>query len=185
MKAALVVIDVQRALCTGQYAAFEASRVIERINEILERARDAGVPVILIQHESRGGALDYGTDGWQLAESLNILPSDIFVRKTATDSFHKSELQAVLQRHEIQSLVICGFQSEFCVDTTTRRALGLGYPVILVSDGHTRREYSLMPGAKICRHHNVTLRSWTRRPDGRQSAQSGEDSGGLEGPRGL
>ncbi len=161
MKSAVVVIDVQRALCTGPYAAFAASSVIQRINEVVEKARAAGAPVIFIQHESRGGVLDYGTDGWQLAEGLNALPSDIFVRKTATDSFHKTELQAVLQRHEVQSLVICGFQSEFCVDTTTRRALGLGYPVILVSDGHSTIDNEVLPAAQISRHHNVTLANIT------------------------
>ena len=161
MKSAVVVIDVQRALCTGQCAAFAASSVIERINEVLEKARDAGAQVIFIQHESRGGALDYGTDGWQLAEGLNALRSDIFVRKTATDSFHETELQAVLQRLGVQSLVICGFQSEFCVDTTTRRALGLGYSVTLVSDGHSTMDNEVLPAAQISRHHNVTLANIT------------------------
>ena len=161
VRSAVLVIDVQRALCTGEYAAFEASLVIQRINEVLGRARAAGAPVILIQHESRGGALDSGTAGWQLAEGLRTAASDLFVRKTATDSFHETELQAVLQGLQVQRLVICGFQSEFCVDTTTRRALGLGYPVTLVSDGHSTMDNEVLSAAQITRHHNVTLANIT------------------------
>ena len=36
-----------------------------------------------------------------------------------------------------ERLVICGLQSEYCGDTTTRRALNLGYGITLVADGHS------------------------------------------------
>lgn len=157
MKSAVLVIDVQQGLCSGKYAMFEADRVIERINEVSQRARAAAVPVIFIQHEAGDGVLDYGSDRWQLAQGLKTLPSDVFIRKTATDSFHKTELQAVLQGLGVQGLVVCGLQSDFCVDTTTRRALGLGYPVTLISDGHSTMDNEVLSAAQITRHHNVTL----------------------------
>lgn len=53
--------------------------------------------------------------------------------------------------------VICGLQSEFCVDTTTRRALALGYPVTLVSDGHSTMDNGVLSAAQISAHHNETL----------------------------
>ncbi len=161
MKPAVLVIDVQRALCEGQFAAFEADRVIARINEVLEKARAASVPVVFIQHESRDDLFKHGTDGWQLAEGLNALPSDIHLRKTATDSFHKTDLHAILQNSGINELVICGFQSDFCVDTTTRRALSLGYPVVLVSDAHSTIDNEILTAAQISQHHNVTLANIT------------------------
>lgn len=159
MKSALLVIDVQQVMCAGKYAAFDVAGVIERINSVADRARAAGVPVVFIQHESEDGVLDYGTDGWKLAEALDARPSDTCLRKTATDSFHKTALQAILQGKGIEHLVICGLQSEFCVDTTTRRALGLGYSVTLVSDGHSTMDNEVLPAALISRHHNVTLAS--------------------------
>lgn len=54
-------------------------------------------------------------------------------------------------------LVVCGFQSEFCVDTTTRRALALGYPVTLVADGHSTTDNGVLSAAQISAHHNATL----------------------------
>jgi len=53
--------------------------------------------------------------------------------------------------------VICGLQSEFCVDSTTRRALALGYPVTLVSDGHSTLDNGVLTAAQISAHHNQTL----------------------------
>jgi nicotinamidase-related amidase len=90
MHTALLVIDVQQALCSGEYKAFESERVIDRINSVTRRARSAGAPVIMIQHESQGGPLDFGTDGWRLADGLEVQATDILLRKKATDSFHQT-----------------------------------------------------------------------------------------------
>jgi nicotinamidase-related amidase len=86
-----------------------------------------------------------------------MAPSDTRIRKTATDAFHHTQLLATLQARGIRRLVICGFQSEFCVDTTTRRALALGYPVTLVADGHSTLDNRVLKAAQISAHHNETL----------------------------
>ena len=158
MSTALLVIDVQQALCCGEYKAFEAERVIERINLVARKMRAAGAPVVMIQHESQGGGLlDFDTEGWALADGLETLATDILLRKKATDSFHQTDLHPLLQARGITQLVICGLQSEFCVDTTTRRALALGYPVVLVADGHSTQDNRVLSAAQITAHHNETL----------------------------
>ena len=161
MTTALLIIDVQHGLCTGEYEAFEAIRVIERINVVSRKMREAGAPVVVIQHEAPDGPLKYGTEGWKLAAGLDVQPTDIHVRKKATDSFHNTDLQGILQAHGVNKLAICGLQSEFCVDTTTRRALALGYPVTLVSDGHSTMNNSVLSAAQITAHHNETLANIT------------------------
>jgi nicotinamidase-related amidase len=161
MPTALLIIDVQQGLCTGEHAAFEAGRVIERINTVSRKARAAGAPVILIQHESPEPPLQHDSAGWQLAEGLHTEPGDLRLRKRATDSFHNTELQSMLQARGIDHLVICGLQSDFCVDTTTRRALALGYPVTLVADGHSTVDNGVLSAAQITAHHNATLSNIT------------------------
>lgn len=157
MPSALLVIDVQAALCSGPYEAFEAKRVIDRINLVSGRMREAGALVVLIQHESTDGPLVHGSPGWQLADGLAVATSDVRLRKTATDSFHRTELHELLQSRGIDRLVVCGLQSDFCVDTTVRRALALGYPVTLVSDGHSTLDNGLLTAAQISAHHTLTL----------------------------
>ena len=157
MNNALLIIDVQQALCSGDNAAFECHRVIDRINLVSTQARTAGALVVLVQHEAPGTAFEHGTAGWQLADGLVVQGTDVRLRKKATDSFHQSDLQAVLQQHSVESLVICGLQSDFCVDTTTRRALALGYPVTLVSDAHSTVDNAVLGAAQISAHHTATL----------------------------
>lgn len=159
MPTAMLIIDVQQVLCSGEQAAYEVERVIDRINLVSRKARAAGAPVVVIQHETQGGGMDYGTENWTLAPALETQAGDIRFRKTATDSFHRTKLHELLQSRCITSLVICGLQSEFCVDTTIRRAMALGYPVVLVSDGHSTVDNGILSAAQISAHHNKTLSS--------------------------
>jgi nicotinamidase-related amidase len=139
MTTALLIIDVQQAMCTGDYAAFDIDRVIDRINVIAAGARSAGLPVVLVQHQEDEGPLQSGTEGWQLAARLHTQPDDLRVHKATPDSFHRTELHPLLQSQDVQRLVVCGLQTEYCVDTTVRRALALGYEVLLVADAHSTR----------------------------------------------
>ena len=161
MCTALLIIDVQQALCSGVGEVFEAARVIENINLAAAKARDARVLVVLIQHETDEGSFVYGSLGWQLADGLGVEPSDVRIRKRAPDSFHRTELKDLLDQHSIEQLVICGLQSDFCVDTTTRRALALGYPVVLVADGYSTVDYCILSAEQISAHHNETLANIT------------------------
>ena len=161
MPTALLVIDVQQAFCEGKAAAFEVARVIERINVASAKARAAGAPVIFVQHETPAGLLAHGTPAWQLAQGLETAAGDLFIRKTTPDSFQKTDLEATLTRHGVTEVAICGLHSEFCVDTTTRRAAALGYPVTLVADAHSTQDKEHLSAAQIIRHHNETLTNVT------------------------
>lgn len=157
MTTSVLVIDVQQGLCEGENAAFDCVGTIARINLVTRKARAAGAAVIFIQHESTFGYLERGTTEWQLADGLEVHPSDIRVRKTTPDAFLKTDLEATLRSRGTSKLVVCGMHTEFCVDTTSRRALALGYPVVLVADGHTSAgNYAIGP-QQVIDHHNATL----------------------------
>ncbi len=157
MNNAVLVIDVQQGLCEGPEAAFDCAGVLTRINLVTRQARKAGAPVIFVQHESASGFLEYGSAAWQLVDGLEVKPADLFIRKTTPDSFLRTELELLLKKYQVVSLVICGMHTEFCVDTTTRRALALGFPVILVSDAHTSAGNITLSPQQVIDHHNVTL----------------------------
>ena len=156
-KTALLIIDVQQGLCEGEQCAFESAQVIERINAVSAKARAAAALVVFIQHESKSGYLGFNSREWQLAQGIEAISSDVRLRKTTPDSFHKTELESLLKLNGITELVICGMHTEFCVDTTTRRAKALGYPVVLVSDAHTTVDNQYLTAEQIIGHHNVTL----------------------------
>jgi nicotinamidase-related amidase len=154
---ALVVVDVQQGLIQG----FEDDwlEVLPVINALVSRARGAGAPVVLVQHcgPTPAHPLHRSHPGWALHPALDPRPGDLRVEKTWSDAFRDTNLDALLHEAAITRIVLVGAQTEFCVDTTARRAVSLGYDVDLVGDGHTTSENGLLSRDQIIAHHNQTL----------------------------
>jgi uncharacterized protein len=160
-RTALIVIDVQRALFEPEPRPFEADAVLDRIRRLAQRARAAQVPVVWVQHERAAHALAHGSEGWSLPAAVQADAADHFVRKTSPDAFLRTGLAEWLAARQVDHLVICGYASEYCVDTSTRRAAGLGLAVTLVADAHTTHDKPHASGAAIRAHHNATLPALT------------------------
>lgn len=136
---ALVIIDVQVGLIEPAYTGKE---VLERIGTLLAQARETKTPVIYVQHDGpKGDSIEVGTDGWRIHPSIAPQEGEPVIRKRASDSFYDTTLQQELSKHGIKHLVVAGGQTEYCVDTTIRRATTMGYNVTLVGDAHTTDEY--------------------------------------------
>lgn len=160
MTTALLIIDIQHALCFGDDAAFGIESVIDKVNALSTRARAVASPVILVQHEEDEGPLQFGSDGWALAAGLVIADEDLRLRKRTPNSFHGTDLHRLLQERGVSHVVVCGLQTEFCVDTTVRQALPLGYDVTLAADAHSTTDGALL-AEQVVAHHNRTLRWMT------------------------
>ncbi len=156
MSLALLVIDVQRGLFETEPPPADAASVVDRINDLAARARAKGVPVIYVQHE-RAGSLEAESPAWQLDPRLQVDASDRRIRKCTPDSFLRTGLDEVLAFLGVEELVLCGYATEFCVDTTTRSAAAHGYAVTLAADAHTTHDKPHATAAQIRAHLNATL----------------------------
>ncbi len=165
MSIALVIIDVQNAILQGKadgarQAVLEAALdcVVGRLAGLQIEARQADVPVILIQHDGPDGhRLARGSDGWRIRAELAPQAGDVVVHKTAADAFYATDLQQRLMERGIRHLVIGGCMTQFCVDTTCRSAVAHGFDVTLVGDGHTTADMGGLSFEQIIAHHNAVL----------------------------
>ncbi|MFB9137622.1 isochorismatase family protein [Vibrio olivae] len=155
MSTALLVIDVQSALFEVEPAPYEGQEVVERINRLTQWAHQQGHCVIFIQHED--AQMGYQTSAWALQHQLILDSRDHYVRKTTPDSFLGTNLSEILAERDVKHLIISGYASEFCVDTTVRRAAALGYTVDLAANAHTTHDKPHASGGQIRQHHNATL----------------------------
>lgn len=153
---ALLVVDVQ----VGQIErpVFRAAEVLGHIGELLGRARAAGAPVVYVRHETPEGELFApGSRAWEIHPSVAPAAGEPVVAKRAADAFHETELREVLERLGVRRLVVAGCRTEYCIDTTCRRATTLGYDVTLAADAHTTTDNGVLGAADIVAHHNATL----------------------------
>ena len=151
---ALLVIDMQIGLVEG---AHQEGMVLDRIADLIGRARHAKVPVIHVQHHHATYApLKAGASTWHLHPRVAPVEGERVIGKMASDSFHETPLLDELRRLGVTHLVVTGMQTEFCVDTTCRRAISLGLDVTLVRDAHTTIDAEF-PAELIIRYHNSVL----------------------------
>ncbi|RFU43983.1 isochorismatase family protein [Paraburkholderia sp. DHOC27] len=151
---AVVVVDVQHAFFSGPNAAYRGDAVIDGINRLTAAARSGGVPVFIVQHEEPGDEVEYGSEGWELPDSLVRTDDDRLLRKSVGDSFHKTSLQAQLDALGVDRLLVCGFATEYCINTSIRSAALLGYKTTVISDLHTTQAGPGLTPAQIVEHHN-------------------------------
>lgn len=165
-KQALLIIDVQNNMFAplatnslGPVANHES--LLANLQTLLKRARTAAIPIVYVQHCGEQGDVDEpGTPGWEIHPAITPQTEDIIVQKRMPDSFYETTLRAELDALSIEALVIAGLQTEYCVDTTVRRACSEQYDVILVGDAHSTWSTDELSAEQIVAHHNRMLGDW-------------------------
>ncbi len=157
MSTALILIDLQQGLFPQGHPALEG--IAERLNRLIASATASGVPVIAVYHQAAGTAFVPGEAPWQWLAQIPLPDGVIRVDKTTPDSFLRTSLAQELTSRDITRLVVAGFASEFCIDTTVRSAAAHGYAVDLVADGHLTHNKPHADFTQIIAHENATLSS--------------------------
>lgn len=156
-KVALLIIDVQVGLIDG-LPAFRGREVVERIAGLREKAWSRKIPVVYVQHSGPvGHPLEPNKEGWPICPEIIPQAGEAVIHKRACDSFFESELKNELERRDINHLIVAGCMTEYCVDTTCRRAVSLGYDVTLVKDAHSTGNSESLQASQIIEHHNRVL----------------------------
>ena len=151
MDAALLVIDVQQQplseLEPGRGPEFLAT-----ITTLLRGARERGIPVVYVRHQDEW--MRPGTDDWQIAAEVAPLDGEPIVEKRYRDAFRETDLDDVLKRLSVERVIVCGMQTEFCIDATIREAERRGYRVDLIGDGHATGPAGGLSEEQIVTHVN-------------------------------
>jgi nicotinamidase-related amidase len=151
---ALILVDLQRCFIdqSSEHSAKEAIALLERLNALAERCREAKVPVILTEHVLRAdrsnagtlpakvaavaeGMIDETSERAALHSAVHIDPHDIIVRKPRFSAFAGTDLDLVLRTLGIHTVIVGGIATEICCESTARDAADRGLHVIFLSDG--------------------------------------------------
>lgn len=145
MKPALLVIDVQKAFFKDPETIHSLNKAIIQINAGIDLFRQKGLPIICIQHMVKENGLLPGTEGFELPDTLSILPTDPHVHKTYGNAFNKTPLEELLRQQNIDTLIITGYCAEFCVLSTYRGALDLDFTPVILRGAIASRNPSNIP----------------------------------------
>ena len=157
-KTALVVIGTQRGMfeTPGVPPVPDGERLLGNIGGLIERVREAGTTVIHIRHDGGPGhPLERGARGWPIHPCVSPADGEPVVDRETPDSSLRTTLRDELDTRGTGRLILAGMQTEYCVDTTCRRAFGLGYDVTLAAGAHGTWDETLTAAQIIARHNEV------------------------------
>jgi nicotinamidase-related amidase len=157
-KSALLVIDMQKVFLDPRGSSFipTSQAAGERLVELMEVCRSAGVPVIFTRHIHQRASEDGGSlarwwtslivDGeWEseLADLFLPRPGERVVTKCRYSAFEGTSLLMILRNLHIEDLLIGGVMSNLCCETTARDAFGKDFNVFFLADGTATGETEL------------------------------------------
>lgn len=138
---ALLLIDVQRGVDDTAYYGGSTGRVNnpdakDKIRRILNAWRATGGKVAFTRHDSieEGSPLKLSLETGLQLEGLEIEVGDIAVSKSVNSGFIGTSLELDLRRNRISRLVVAGFFTNVCVETTVRMAGNMGFDTYLIHD---------------------------------------------------
>ena len=134
--AALVLIDVQQGFDDPRWGARNNPDAEKRIAELLAVWRNAGRPVIHVQHLSLEAESPLREDAPGHAFKIETGPTadESVFRKQVNSAFIGTDLEAYLRGKGIQSLVVVGLTTDHCISTSVRMAGNLGFVVTVIED---------------------------------------------------
>ena len=152
-KQALLVIDMQNDfVLSGSPVCVEgAYKTLGTIKKLLNHFREKGQPVIFLKREYRPDGSDIeitrlkdfrdkgkyllpGTEGSRIIKELTPDEGEFIIVKNRFSGFMNTELDFILRRLHINTLVICGTQYPNCIRATAYDGLSLDYYVTVVTD---------------------------------------------------
>jgi nicotinamidase-related amidase len=157
---ALVMIDCQNTYRRGIMQLTGVEEAIDEAKRLLDRARNAGTPIFHVMHDAGPGSpYDITADIGQIADPVAPRENEPVIVKHYPNSFVGTELDALLHERGIQNLILAGFMTHMCVNSTARGAFNLGYRPTVVAGATATRDLvgpdgTVVPAASL---HTASL----------------------------
>lgn len=137
-KPLLLLVDIQKAFLEKDYPGIIRNNPnAEYIcGEILKRWREVELPVIHVRHSSTNqeSKLHKSKPGFEFNDYVKPLEDEIVLTKKVNSAFIGTDLEKILKKNSISSVVVAGMTTNHCISTTVRMSGNLGFETYLVSD---------------------------------------------------
>ncbi|MFN3624033.1 MAG: cysteine hydrolase family protein [Hyphomicrobium sp.] len=139
-KSTLVLIDCQNTYRHGIMQLEGVEPALQECATLLERARESGAPVIHIQHDAGPGSpYDVRAEIGAIADVVAPKAGETVITKAYPSSFEQTSLDAELKKLGVTDLVLAGFMTHVCVNSTARAAFNHGYRSTVVGNATATR----------------------------------------------
>ncbi|MFT8871857.1 MAG: isochorismatase family cysteine hydrolase [Sporolactobacillus sp.] len=153
---ALLVIDVQEDP-TGDRSAHaydHSKRLIEKVNDAIERSQSSGIEIIYVKHELADcwfnrllmhSTFIKGSEGSEINKNIKRVSQHVFCKHRG-NALTNPELYQCLQNKKVSQLFLIGLDASACVYRTALGAMKKGYKTTVLQDAVITRKMDKLPG---------------------------------------
>lgn len=134
---ALVIIDVQAGFDDPVWGPTTNPGCEANVARLAAAWGRAAAPIVVVRHDSTspGSPLHPSSSGNAVKPEALVVEPALTVSKHVNSAFYGTpELEPWLRERGVSSIVLCGIQTNMCVETTARMAGNLGYDVVVALD---------------------------------------------------
>ena len=133
MKAALLIIDMQKAFFNNRSTFPVLHSAVEYINAAVDLFNDHDLPVFTIRDED---AKEKGERGYEVIDEIKKeIANEYSIEKPECNAFWGTYLEEDLKKLGVDFVVITGFAAEACVNYTYNGARERGFHAVLLKNG--------------------------------------------------
>lgn len=137
---ALIMIDCQNTYRKGLMQLTGVEAAILEAKKLLDKARALKIPVIHIQHDAGvGSPYDVTAEIGAICDEVAPMPGEPVIIKNYPNSFMATDLDQQLQALGIKNIVLAGFMTHMCINSTAHGGFNLGYSVTVVASATATR----------------------------------------------
>ena len=149
-ESALIMIDCQNTYRQGMMQLEGVEEALNHAARLLQLARDNGVPIFHIQHDGgEGSPYDLTTELGQIAAEVAPQDGENVIIKDLPNAFVQTPLDEHLRGRGIDNVVLAGFMTHMCVNSTAHGAFNLGYRPTIVAKATATRGLETADGVKL------------------------------------
>lgn len=137
---ALIMIDCQNTYRQGLMQLTGVEAAIVEARKLLEKARALQIPVIHIQHDAGvGSPYDVTAEIGAICDEVAPIAGELVITKNYPNSFMATDLDQQLKALGIKNIVLAGFMTHMCINSTAHGGFNLGYSVAVVASATATR----------------------------------------------
>ncbi len=138
----ILIIDAQKEYLNGALPLFNIKESISAFSKFLKRARNLNIPIIHIIQINSENSKVFNPKGEfvEIIEEIKPLNNEIIIKKKFPSAFTETNLNEILKNFNTKNLIITGYMTHMCVNSTVRNATELGYNCTVIEELTTTRD---------------------------------------------
>lgn len=149
----LLVVDTQELITNSKLYHFQEFEKF--VKALLDAARERSVEVIYVRHDDGPWAeLTKGTPGFEIYEGFRPKQGEMIFDKMVNSPFKESGLLEYLKKKDVQTIIVVGLQTDYCMDATIKCGFEHGFKMIVPANTNSTFDNAFMTGEQTYKYYN-------------------------------